>query len=63
MADYSDLVTVAMIQTQMDGGGEFGEVDYSLVTSFERLGLEAEAHIESTEASDEMIAAMKMLNS
>jgi hypothetical protein len=56
-------VTVAMIQTQMDGGSEFGEVDYSLITSFARLGLEAEAHIDSTDLSDEMIAAMEMLNS
>jgi HD-like signal output (HDOD) protein len=61
-ADYSDLVTVAMIQTQMDGGSEFGDVDYSEITSFARLGLEAEAHIESTDLSAEMEAAMDMLN-
>ena len=61
-ADYSDLVTVAMIQTQMHAGGEYSEIDYSSVTSFTRLGLEAEAHIESTGLSAEMESAMKMLS-
>ncbi len=59
--DYSDLVTVAMLQTQMDGGGEFADIDYSKVSSFKRLGLEAEEHIESTDLSEEMEAAMEML--
>ncbi len=61
--DYSDLVTVAMLQTQMDGGGEFVDVDYSNVSAFTRLGLEVEEHIESTDLSEEMEAAMEMLAS
>jgi HD-like signal output (HDOD) protein len=61
-ADYSDLVTVAMMQTQMDDQGHFGEVDCAQVTSFARLLLEPETHVESTDLSAEMEAAMQMFN-
>lgn len=59
--DYSDLVTVAMLQTQMDGDGEFADIDYTNVSAFKRLGLEADEHIESTDLSEDMEAAMEML--
>ena len=59
--DYADLVTVAMLQTQMDNEDSVN-IDYAAVTSFKRLGLEADAHIESTELDEEMDAAMEMLS-
>lgn len=61
VADYSDIVTVAMLQSYA-GSNRIKDIDYSTVNAFARLGLEAE--IESTEAEDlseEMAAAMSML--
>ncbi len=58
-ADYSDLVTVAMLQVSP---ARFSDLDFTTVTAFERLGLDPQ--IESTEAedlSDDMAAAMEML--
>jgi len=60
-ADYADLVTVGMLQSY-NGSGQTKHIDYKAVTAFARLGLEPD--IESTEAedlSDEMEAAMTML--
>jgi len=60
--DYADIVTVAMLQSHMGTEGEWGDIDYHTVTSFGRLGLEADSHIESTDLSEEMEAAAKLLN-
>lgn len=61
-ADYSDLVTVAMLQTQ--AGSEVAKtINYAEVTAFGRLGLDPE--IESAEAEDlseEMEAAMQLFS-
>jgi len=62
-ADYSDIVTVAMLQSYMGTETDMGNVDYSQVSSFERLGLVAEEHIHSTNVSEEMEEAMRLLNS
>lgn len=61
-ADYADIVTVAVLQSHMGCESEMGQVDYSKVTAFNRLGLEADNHIEFEDLSDEMEAAMQMLN-
>ena len=52
-ADYADIVTVAMLQSHMGNESEMSKVDYSHVTAFKRLGLEADSHIHSTEISEE----------
>lgn len=60
-ADYADLVTVAMLQSYA-GTQKTSMIDYQNVTAFERLGLDPD--IESAEAEDlseEMEAAMAML--
>jgi len=61
-ADYADIVTVAMLQSHMGSEGEMGDIDYQGVKAFGRLGLEADSHIESTDLSEEMEEAMKLLN-
>jgi len=62
-ADYADIVTVAMLQSYMGTDTEMGNTDYSQVSSFERLGLVAEEHINSTDVNEEMEEAMRLLNS
>lgn len=62
-ADYADIVTVAMLQSYMGSEGEMDDIDYQSVSSFERLGLEADSHIESTDLSEEMEAATQLLSS
>ncbi|MGH1440426.1 MAG: HDOD domain-containing protein [Cellvibrionaceae bacterium] len=62
-ADYADIVTVAMLQSYMGSEGDLGDTDYQSVRSFERLGLEADSHIESTDLSEEMEAATQLLSS
>lgn len=58
--DYSDIVTVALLQSHMGSDHYLGDVDYASVTSFARLGLEAdEAQEEDLDA--EMEAAMQLL--
>ncbi len=60
-ADYADLVTVATIQS-FQGTPKFASIDVNTVKAFERLGLDPD--IESAEAEDlseEMAAAMAML--
>ncbi|BCD96606.1 HDOD domain-containing protein [Marinagarivorans cellulosilyticus] len=62
-ADYSDIVTVAMLQSLAASAQRFGDLDYSTVTAFDRLGLDFD--IESAIAEgvdDDMAAAMKLLN-
>ena len=61
-ADYSDLVTVAMLQT-LAGTERVSDLDYSQVTSFSRLGLDPEIEeAEAEDLSEEMEAAMKLFN-
>ncbi|WP_045825138.1 HDOD domain-containing protein [Teredinibacter turnerae] len=60
-ADYADIVTVAMLQAYADTK-RFDGLDYSTVGAFNRLGLDP--NIESAEAEDlseDMEAAMAML--
>jgi HD-like signal output (HDOD) protein len=61
-ADYADIVTVAMLQSYMGSEVEMGDIDYSQVTAFSRLGLEADSHIQSEDLSDEMAAAASLLS-
>ncbi len=62
-ADYIDIVTVAMLQSYMGSDNEMDNVDYENVKAFGRLGLQADSHIESTDLSEEMEAATKLLSS
>jgi HD-like signal output (HDOD) protein len=61
-ADYTDLVTVAMLQSYMGSEHEYADIDYTTVKAFSRLGLEADSHINSTDLSEDMEAAMTLLN-
>ncbi len=58
--DYSDIVTVAMLQSYMGSDHHLAEVDYASVTSFARLGLEADEPQEE-DLNAEMEAAMQLL--
>lgn len=61
-ADYTDLVTVALLQSYMGSTHPLGQVDYSTVTAFGRLGLSPDRAEEQTEdLSAEMETAMQML--
>lgn len=61
-ADYSDLVTVAMLQGYIGTESTMGKVDYSKVTAFERLGLDPDMQVaESEDLSEDMEAAMSFL--
>ncbi len=60
-ADYSDIVTVAMLQSHMGTDHYLAEVDYNSVTSFGRLGLEADEPDEEDLSAD-MEAAMQLLS-
>ncbi|MAZ88159.1 MAG: histidine kinase [Cellvibrionaceae bacterium] len=60
-ADYSDIVTVAMLQSHMGTDHYLAEVDYSSVTSFGRLGLEADEP-EEEDLSADMEAALQLLS-
>ncbi len=58
-ADYADLVTVALLQSHMGDDSELGDIDYSEVTAFERLGMDPDMQsAEAEDLSDEMAAAM-----
>ncbi|HEY7773087.1 MAG TPA: HDOD domain-containing protein [Marinagarivorans sp.] len=62
-ADYSDIVTVAMLQSLAAGGQRFGDLDYSTVTAFDRLGLNFDIESAIAEGVDEdMAQAMKLLS-
>lgn len=61
--DYADIVTVAMLQSYMGTSHPMGQVDYSTVTAFGRLGLNPDMQEEQIEdLSDEMEAAMQLLS-
>ncbi|GAB1258183.1 HDOD domain-containing protein [Aurantivibrio plasticivorans] len=62
-ADYADLVTIAMLQSYMGSESSLAQVDYHSVTAFERLGLDPDMqHAEAEDLSEEMEAAMALLN-
>lgn len=61
-ADYADIVTVAMLQSYMSSDNDLADIEYESVTAFQRLGLEAESHIDSTDLSEEMEAATQLLS-
>lgn len=62
-ADYGDIVTVAMLQSYVGTNSPMAQVDFSQVKAFERLGLGPDLQItEADELSEEMDAAMAMLN-
>lgn len=60
--DYTDLVTVAVLQSAMGSSNELAEVDYSQVKAFARLGFEADSHVDAEDLSEEMEEAMQMLS-
>ena len=61
-ADYSDIVTVAMLQGLAANGKRYGNVDYTTVTAFERLGLDPDIEDATAEGvSDDIEEAMRML--
>lgn len=60
-ADYADIVTVAVLQSNLEVDTE-KDIDYSAVTSFARLGMDFDLHSEEAEdLSAEMEAAMVLL--
>jgi HD-like signal output (HDOD) protein len=62
-ADYADIVTVALLQSHMGSTHALANIDYSSVTAFARLGLEADMqYAESEDLSAEMEAAMLLLS-
>lgn len=61
-ADYSDIVTVAMLQSYLGTDSPMAKIDCTQVKAFERLGLDPEMQIaESEDLSAEMEAAMSLL--
>jgi HD-like signal output (HDOD) protein len=62
-ADYSDIVTVAMLQSLAASGKKYGSLDYSTVTAFHRLGLSFDIESAIAEGvNEDMNAAMKSLS-
>ncbi|NIB43321.1 HDOD domain-containing protein [Pseudomaricurvus alkylphenolicus] len=59
--DYADIVTVAMLQSYMGSDHMLAKIDYSKVTAFARLGLDASGE-EEEDLSEEMEAAMQLLS-
>ena len=60
-ADYTDIVTVAVLQSHMGTDTDLGKVDYSEVKAFGRLGLQAENSIEAMPIEEEDYEEAKML--
>lgn len=61
-ADYADIVTVAMLQSQEGQASLTGTIDVTEVTAFERLGLDPENLADDAEdLSADMEAAMALL--
>lgn len=64
-ADYSDLVTVATLQSYADTNHRLAKMDWAKVPAFKRLGISTEMTEEHSIAEDvtaDMDAAMAMLN-
>lgn len=61
-ADYADIVTVATLQSYMGTDHPMGQVDYSTVTAFNRLGLDHDMQeADAEDLSEEMAAATSLL--
>lgn len=61
-ADYADLVTVGFLESLDAKKQHFGDLDYSTVTAFERLGLDWDIdNAEAEDLSEAMNTAMSML--
>ncbi len=60
-ADYTDLVTVAMLQCGLFTDPAVAHIDFSTVTAFERLGLDPNIDISSSEALNEDMEAARAL--
>ncbi len=61
-ADYSDIVTVAVLQTYAGTDHQLSKIDYSQVTAFQRLGLEPDIeNAEMQDLSEEMEMAANLL--
>ncbi|WP_041523556.1 HDOD domain-containing protein [Gilvimarinus agarilyticus] len=61
-ADYTDIVTVAMLQSHLGSDTALGKVDYHKVTAFSRLGMDPDMQMaEAEDLSAEMEAAMEFL--
>lgn len=61
-ADYADIVTVAMLQSLAANGQRYGDLDYSTVKAFDRLGLDFDIESAIAEGVDEELSnAMNLL--
>ena len=63
-ADYVDIVMVAKLQLVVGTDHPYNEMDWTTISAFNRLGLDPEIDMnEAEDLSDEMEAAMALLNS
>jgi HD-like signal output (HDOD) protein len=61
-ADYADLVTVSLLQNLASSDKHYGDLDYSTVTAFGRLGLDYDMeNAEAEDLSEAMAQAAGML--
>ncbi|GAB2189491.1 HDOD domain-containing protein [Sessilibacter sp. MAH1] len=62
IADYADIVTVALLQSHMGGKHPLSKINYNKVLAFKRLGLDPDMQAtEMEDLSEEMAMAMDML--
>ena len=62
-SDYSDLVTVALLQSYAGSDHAYATLDWNHVTAFERLGMDPNVDPnEDEDLSAQMEAAMALLN-
>jgi len=62
--DYSDIVMIAKLQSLAGTNHPYNEMDWTTISAFNRLGLDPEIDMnEAEDLSDEMEAAMALLNS
>lgn len=60
--DYADIVMVANLQSHMGSDHPLAQLDWSTISAFQRLGLDPDVeNSEAEDLSDEMAAAMAML--
>lgn len=59
--DYADLVMIANLQSYAGTGHPLTEMDFSNVSAFERIGLNPDEYMEAEDISEDMEAAMAML--
>ena len=62
-SDYSDLVTVALLQSYAGTDHEYASLDWNHVTAFARLGIDPNIDPNADEdLNAQMAAAMSLLN-